>query len=173
MDSILDSAVLVLNLNYEPLNVATVKRAITMIVVGKAEIVENGRGVIRTPSTWYPCPSVVRLDYLIRRPRPRVRLARREVFRRDNYTCQYCGVKTRSLTVDHVVPRHRGGTSIWENLVSACRACNRRKGGKTLAEAGMRLLGKPYRPRPTGSYLFGTHLREHEEWHKFLRGWWD
>ena len=84
MRSILEAAVLVLNLNYEPLVVATVRRAIIMIVTGKAEIVENGRGVIRTPSTEYLCPSVIRLDYLIRRPRPRVRLARREIFRRDD-----------------------------------------------------------------------------------------
>lgn len=173
MRFILDMPVLVLNQNYEPLIVATVRRAITMIVTGKAEIVEDGRGVIRTPSTEYPCPSVIRLDYLIRRPRPRVRLGRREVFRRDDYTCQYCGIRTRSLTVDHVVPKHRGGASTWTNLASACRACNRRKGGKTLAEAHMRLLREPCEPRPTGSYLFGTHLREHQEWHKFLRGWWD
>lgn len=173
MKSILDAGVLVLNLNYEPLVVATVRRAITMIITGKAEIVENGRGVIRTPSTEYPCPSVIRLDYLITRPRPRVRLTRREIFRRDNYTCQYCGRRTKSLTVDHVVPRHRGGKSTWENLVSACRVCNRRKGGKTLKEANMTLLRKPFEPRPTGRYLFGAHAQEHQEWEKFLRGWWD
>ena len=173
VQSILDYPVLVLNLNYEPLVVATVKRAITMIVMGKAEIVENGRGFIRTPSTEYPCPSVVRLEYLIRRPRPRVRLSRREIFRRDNYTCQYCGAVTRSLTVDHVVPKHRGGTSTWKNLVSACRSCNRRKGGKTLEEAHMAPLREPVEPYPTGSYLFGAHLQEHQSWQKFIRGWWE
>ena len=171
MGSILEAAVLVLNLDYEPLIVATVRRAIIMIVTGKAEIVANGRGFIRTPTAEYLCPSVIRLDYLIRRPRPRVRLARREVFRRDNYTCQYCGIKTRSLTVDHVIPKHGGGEATWENLASACRACNRRKGGKTLAEANMTLLRKPYEPRPTSSYLFGSQAREHEEWQKFLQGW--
>lgn len=173
MGSILDYPVLVLNLNYEPLVVATVKRAITMIVMGKAEIVENGRGVIRTPSTEYVCPSVVRLECLIKRPRPRVRLSRREVFRRDGYTCQYCGAVSRHLTVDHVVPKHRGGASTWENLVSACRACNRRKGGKTLAEANMRLLSEPFEPRPTGRYLFGAHVQQHQSWQKFIGGWWE
>jgi len=132
----LNVAVLVLNQNYEPLDVCTWRRAMVMIVAGKAEIVENGRGVIRTPSTTFPLPSVVRLRYLIRRPRPRVKLNRREIFRRDDYTCQYCGKRTSNLTVDHVVPRHRGGTYSWENLVSACPQCNRRKGGKTVREVG-------------------------------------
>jgi len=173
VSSILNSGVLVLNQNYEPLSVATVKRALVMIRCGKAEIIENGRGLIHTPSRAYPCPSVIRLEYIVHRPRPRVKLSRREIFRRDNYTCQYCGVHTHNLTVDHVVPRTRGGTHTWENLVSACPACNRRKGGKTLAEAKMTLLRKPFEPRPTGSYLFGSYLKQHTEWRKFLAGWWE
>jgi 5-methylcytosine-specific restriction endonuclease McrA len=102
-----------------------------------------------------------------------VRLGRKEIFRRDEYTCQYCGIETRNLTMDHVIPRHRGGSHSWENLVSACHACNIRKGGKTLAETKMRLLREPFEPHPTGDYLFGTHLVEHSEWGKFLRGWWE
>jgi 5-methylcytosine-specific restriction endonuclease McrA len=121
----------------------------------------------------WPIPSVIRLGYMIRRPLPRVRLCRKEVFRRDNYTCQYCGRRTHSLTMDHVVPRHRGGDHVWENLISACPTCNRRKGGKTLEQARMHLLRKPFEPRPTGRYLFHAYLQQNGEWEKFLEGWWE
>jgi 5-methylcytosine-specific restriction endonuclease McrA len=167
----LDWPVLVLNLNYEPLNICTTKRAMVLLVIGKAEVVENGRGYIRTPSTTYPRPSVIRLGYMIKRPRPRVKLTRREIFRRDNYTCQYCGQETRQLTVDHVVPRHRGGKYCWENLASACPACNRQKGGKTLQGAHMSLLRRPYEPRATGDHLFGHYLKRNREWERFIAGW--
>jgi 5-methylcytosine-specific restriction endonuclease McrA len=166
-----NTAVLVLNHNYEPLNVCDVRRAVGMLVGGKAEIVENGRGELRSATRVVPFPSVIRLSYLIRRPRPRVKLTRREIFRRDGYTCQYCGVQSHSLTMDHVVPRHRGGEHSWTNLVSACPTCNRRKGGRTPEEARMHLLHVPYEPRPTVMYLFGQHLESNEAWSKFLRGW--
>lgn len=165
------AAVLVLNQNYEPLNVCDVRRAMGMLVGGKAEIIEDGRGELRTANQSFPFPSVIRLAYLIRRPRPRVRLTRREIFRRDGYTCQYCGVQTHALTMDHVIPRHRGGTHTWENLVSACPSCNRRKGGRTPEEAHMALLHVPYEPRPSNLYLFGPHLEQNESWRKFLTGW--
>ena len=165
------SPVLILNANYEPLNVCDTKRAMILIVVGKAEILENGRGYIHTPSTVFPRPSVIRLVYIVKRPRPRVKLNRIEIFRRDSHTCQYCGLKTNQLTVDHVVPRHRGGEHCWENLVSACPACNRRKGGKTLGRARMRLIRRPYEPRATSSYLFASYLERNKEWWKFIEGW--
>ena len=163
--------VLVLNQNYEPLNVCGIRRAVGMLFCGKAEIVENGRGELHSARRTIPFPSVIRLSYHIRRPRPRVKLTRREIFRRDGYTCQYCGVYSRSLTMDHVVPRHRGGEHSWENLVSACPTCNRRKGGRTPEEAHMRLLHVPYEPRPSVMYLFGQHLEANDGWHKFLKGW--
>ena len=165
---VLNSVVLVLNQNYEPLNVCNVRRAMGMLIGGKAEIVENGRGELHSTTQTYPFPSVIRLAYLIRRPRPRVRLTRREIFRRDGYTCQYCGQKSNSLTMDHVVPRHRGGLHSWENLVSACPSCNRRKGGRTPEEARMQLLHVPYEPRASNLYLFGSHLEGNEGWRKFL-----
>ncbi len=86
-----DGVVLVLNQSYEPLNVCTVRRALVMLMGGKAEILENGRGSIASASASWPVPSVIRLDYAVRRPYPRVRLCRKEIFRRDDYTCQYCG----------------------------------------------------------------------------------
>ena len=168
-----DGAVLLLNQNYEPLNVCNLRRAMVMILSGKAEILENGRGFIHSVSHAWPIPSVIRLGYMIRRPLPRVRLCRKEVFRRDNYTCQYCGRRTHSLTMDHVVPRHRGGDHVWENLISACPTCNRRKGGKTLEQARMHLLRPPFEPRPTGRYLFQAYLQQNGEWEKFLEGWWE
>ncbi|MFQ6057607.1 MAG: HNH endonuclease [Anaerolineae bacterium] len=160
-----------LNQNYEPLNVCTMRRAIVLVIVGKAEVLENGLGYIHTPTRAFPRPSVIRLVYMVHRPHPRARLTRKEVFRRDNYTCQYCGRQTKDLTLDHVVPRRRGGAHTWENLVSACRICNRRKGGKTLEEAHMRLLRRPYEPRATYAHLFRHHLQEHAHWAKFIQGW--
>ena len=168
-----DGVVLVLNQDYEPLNVCALRRAMGMILGGRAEILENGRGVIRSADRSWPVPSVIRLEYLVRRPLPRVRLCRKEIFRRDDYTCQYCGKQTHNLTMDHVIPRHRGGEHGWDNLVSACPACNRRKGGKTLEQARMQLLHVPHEPRATGKYLFQPYLDENSEWEKFLLGWWE
>ena len=167
----MNEPVLVLNRNFEPLNVCGVRRAIGLIVVGKAEILENGRGFIRTPTSVFPRPSVIRLAYMVRRPHPRVKLTKKEIFRRDDYRCQYCGQPSAHLTVDHVGPRHRGGTHSWNNLVSACPACNRRKGGKTLQEAHMSLLKQPVEPQASAFYLFGHHLKYNAEWEKFIEGW--
>lgn len=165
------TSVLVLNQNYEPLNVCNTRRALLLIHGGKAEVLEHAPGHIRTPTMAFPRPSVIRLVYLIKRPRPRVRLTRREVFLRDHYSCQYCGVKTRDLTLDHVIPRHRGGKHTWENLVSACRACNHRKGGKSLAEAHMQLRRLPFEPKASSYYLFGQYLEANDGWQKFIPEW--
>lgn len=165
------SPVLVLNQNYEPLNVCNEKRALVLVNRGKAEVLEHSRGHIRTPSHSYPRPSVIRLIYLIRRPRPKARLTRREIFLRDNYTCQYCGVRSKELTLDHVVPRHRGGKHTWENLVSACRTCNHRKGGKSVDEARMTLRRQPFQPRISASYLLSQYLQSQVEWRKFVPEW--
>lgn len=160
--------VLVLNQNFEPLNVCHIKRAVVLLLSGKAEIVVNNRGYLRTPTTEIPIPSVIRLAHQVRHPRLRVALTRRAVFRRDNFTCQYCGVQSNHLTIDHVIPRHRGGTHTWENVVSACPACNRKKGGKTLSEARMTLRRKPFEPKPTPRALFGHYLAECHEWAPYL-----
>src|SRR5512136_683451 len=119
----MNEPVLVLNRNFEPINVCNTRRAVGLLMVGKAELVENGRGPIRTAHSTYPRPSVIRLNYLIRRPRPRVKLSKREIFHRDEYRCQYCGDAHAQLTVDHVIPRRAGGAHSWENLVAACPAC--------------------------------------------------
>lgn len=163
--------VLVLNANFEPLNVCTTKRAIGLIFAGKAEMIENGRGYIRTVRQDYPRPSVIRIGYMVKRPRPRVRLSKREVFRRDNYTCQYCGSSHGRLTLDHVVPRHLGGRHRWENLVTACARCNLRKGGRSLDQVPMTLDQAPNEPRADAVYLFGNHLDDNDSWRQYLEGW--
>lgn len=165
------SPVLVLNQNYEPLNVCNARRALVLVNGGKAEVLEHGEGELRTMTISYRRPSVIRLVYLIKRPRPRVRLTRREIFLRDHFVCQYCGLKTKDLTIDHLVPRHRGGRHTWDNLVSACRACNHRKGGKTPDEARMALRKHPAEPKATSYYLFGQYLDIYVEWGKFIPEW--
>lgn len=166
-----NSSVLVLNQNYEPLNVCNARRAFVLLDRGKAEILEHGRGALHTPSLVFPLPSVIRLVYMIKRPRPRVKLTRREVFFRDRYTCQYCGRETRELTLDHVIPRNRGGEHVWENVVSACKACNHRKAGRTPTEAKMSLLRLPQRPRFTSYYVLYPYLQTQDEWLKFVPEW--
>ena len=167
----MNEPVLLLNANFEPLNVCTTRRAVGLLLYGKAEMLLNGRGHIRTVRTLYPRPSVIRLGYMVKRPYPRVRLSKREVFRRDDHTCQYCGARASRLTLDHVVPRHRGGEHGWTNLVTACSACNLKKGGRTLKEARMRLLRLPVEPQASAAYLFGSHLPQNEDWSQFLEGW--
>lgn len=142
-----------------------------LLTMRKAEIILNGRGVIRTPSTSLLRPSVIRLSYMVHRPRPRVKFTKREILRRDAYTCQYCGQRSPRLTIDHVKPRRLGGVHGWDNVVAACPACNHRKGGRTLADAHMRLLHRPREPQPTATYFFGSYLHENHEWRSFIRGW--
>ena len=161
--------VLVLNQNFEPLNVCNLRRAVVLVVCGKAEVLVQNHRLIHTVSWALECPSVIRLQALVHRAMPQVRLTRREVFRRDSYVCQYCGQHTSHPTLDHVVPRHRGGQHTWENLVTACTRCNHRKGGRPLEEVGMRLLRLPIRPRTSPYYfLEGWLQRSPEEWWPFL-----
>jgi 5-methylcytosine-specific restriction endonuclease McrA len=168
---VVDSKVLVLNQNYEPLNVCRARRAVVMIWGGKAEVLENNSDIMHSPSIYIRVPSVIRLMYLIRRPRLHRRLSRREVFIRDSHTCQYCGMETRDLTIDHVIPRYLGGEHTWENLVSACKSCNQKKAGRRPEKAGMKLGIKPYAPPPgPHSVMFQRH-DNHPEWQKYLENW--
>lgn len=163
--------VLVLNANFEPINVCNTRRAIGLILMNKASLVMNGRGEIQTISKSFPSPSIIRLDRMVHRPRQTVRLTKREVFRRDNFTCQYCGQRPLRLTVDHIIPRHRGGQHSWDNLVTACPSCNLRKGGRTLEIVGMRLLRLPSEPPASAYYIFGRYLENNQEWTPFIQGW--
>ncbi len=161
------SPVLVLNQNYQPLNICNARRAISLLGRGKAELLENGRGSIRSISQTFPIPSVIRLIYMVKRPLMRRRLSRKAIFYRDGFSCQYCGKATKDLTLDHIVPRSKHGPHVWENVVSACIPCNHRKAGLAPAEANMRLLKEPTAPRPNPYYLF-HHRNILDEWRPFM-----
>ena len=163
--------VLVLNQNYEPLNISRVRRAIVLLLRGKAEALENGLGVIHTASCPLPIPSVIRILYMVQRPPLEMKLTRIEVLRRDQFACQYCGKETRELTLDHVIPRHKGGKHIWENVVSACTQCNSHKAGRTPQEARMRLIRQPFTPRVSGYYIPYEYRQRHADWQRFLPLW--
>lgn len=167
----MENAVLVLNANYEPIHVCDLKRAVGLMITEKADLVLNGRGILHTTTSTYPIPSVIRLQKMVHAPHPQVPLIRREIFRRDNFTCQYCGKTTPILTIDHVNPRHLGGRHEWGNVVAACPMCNHRKGGRTLEESGMRLLHLPKLPSNSASYVFARQLSANLEWDPFLSGW--
>ena len=163
----INSRVLVLNQNYQPLNICDARRALALLARGNAELLIDGLGTIRTISRTFAIPSVIRLIYMVKRPLMQRRLSRQAVFFRDGYTCQYCGKATKQLTLEHVVPRSRDGPHVWENIVSACMACNHRKAGRTPSEAKMRLLSKPSAPRPNPYYLF-QHRKIRTEWRQFI-----
>jgi len=161
-------SVLVLNQNYEPLNICRVRRAIVLVYEGKAEMLEDGTGFIHSINRELPLPSVIRLSYIVKRPRPKRRLTRLEIFNRDRYTCQYCGKVTQQLTLDHVIPRYRGGEQTWENMVSACIPCNRHKAGQTPKEAGMILMNCPCPPRDHLPFYIPLYLKTQTQWQKYL-----
>jgi 5-methylcytosine-specific restriction endonuclease McrA len=167
----MNEPVLVLNANFQPINVTSTFRAINMVLAERAILVMNGRGFIHSVSQRFPLPSVIRLTHMIKRPRPFVKLTRKEIFRRDNFTCQYCGRKKSTLTVDHVIPRRLGGQTDWDNVVAACPRCNHLKGGMTPKKSGMYPMKQPKRPPNSATYLFGKHLNQNQEWEDFLVGW--
>ncbi|MGQ7719312.1 HNH endonuclease [Melioribacter sp. OK-1-Me] len=136
-----------MNQSYEPLTICNVKKAIILLLMGKAELVaKNSARQIRTVSKSYPWPSVIKLKDYIRVPYKKIILTRKNILKRDGHRCAYCGRGDLPLTVDHVIPKSRGGTDTWENLVAACLPCNNRKGDRTPEEAGLKLRIKPYTP---------------------------
>lgn len=170
-NGVLHEPVLILNVTYEPMHVCSTKRALALVLSGKAEIVVNGRGTVHSATSEFDIPSVIKLSYMVRRPRPRIALSKREILRRDDYTCQYCGRKMRTLTLDHVIPRRVGGAHTWENLVAACPSCNRRKGGYLPLEANMIPRRPPFEPSSSAAYRFGGHIEQRQEWAQFIEGW--
>ncbi|MBS1717783.1 MAG: HNH endonuclease [Armatimonadetes bacterium] len=162
--------VLILNNNYEPLNVCSIRRAMALILLGKAEPILESDELLRTCSGPRTAPSILKMRYLVRRPMPELRLSRHSILARDNYTCQYCGVKGKDLTIDHVVPRWTGGPHTWDNLVASCRRCNLKKGDKTPQQAHMKLNRKPKRPHyiPYLSLPLYLKAQNREEWRMYL-----
>jgi 5-methylcytosine-specific restriction endonuclease McrA len=141
--------VLVLNATYEPINVCTVRRAVVLLLKDKAEVIERASWELHSERATMSRPMVIRLVSYVRIPRDthQRKITRRAVFARDGWTCQYCGSRS-SLTVDHVIPRSKGGTSDWENIVASCAPCNRRKGDMTPIQANMHPAREPRPPHP-------------------------
>ncbi len=164
------SGVLVLNASYEPLHVISIRRAVVLLLKEKAEIVEATERTLRAAEREYPVPLVIRLVTFVRIPhRLSMPLNRRTLFARDEYTCQYCGRQPgrARLTMDHVVPRSRGGMLTWENIVAACSTCNQRKGSRLPHECGMEPRRKPFRPRYMAVAFLGE-AQGYEAWSKYI-----
>lgn len=144
---LLSSKVLVLNSSYEPLSICDAQKAVLLLFCGKAvPVADHPEKVVCTVSRRFPLPSIVRLNVFVRVPFKRIMLNRKNLLRRDAFRCQYCGRGDLPLTVDHMLPRSRGGEDSWENLITACHRCNTKKGNRTPAEAGMIPLSRPVRP---------------------------
>jgi 5-methylcytosine-specific restriction endonuclease McrA len=166
----MSSSVLVLNATYEPLNVVSLRRAIVLLLKDKAEVVESTERYIRARGLSLPEPQVIRLVYYVRVPYAlNVPLSRRAIMLRDDYTCQYCGALLThdEATVDHVLPKSRGGVTAWDNVVCACQGCNARKGSRTLAEAKMVLLQPPSRPTYLALVLL-VEAHDNHGWEKYI-----
>jgi 5-methylcytosine-specific restriction endonuclease McrA len=160
--------VLVLNTTYEPLNVCSVRRALVLVLKDKAEVVEQSGSTFRSERCVLDLPNVIRLRSYVALPRrsPGGRISRRAVFARDRHRCQYCGSE-RHLTVDHVVPRSKGGTDTWDNLVTSCAPCNRKKGDRPAHVAGLSLARKPRPPEPA-AFVYMHVDKIHESWRPYL-----
>jgi len=148
---------LVLNASYEPLSIVPSRRAICLVIADKADLIEADGDVVRSERLTMSSPAVIRLRYMVRAPRRRIAsVSRRAVFARDDYRCQYCGDHADSI--DHVVPRSRGGRDVWDNLAAACRPCNSKKRDRTPDEAGMCLIRPCRAPRATAWIVVGGSL---------------
>ncbi len=164
------SKVLVLNATYEPISFVTLKRAVILLLKEKAEVIEAlVERQLRAERSSLPYPVVIRLVSYV--PVPRffnLPLSRRSLLSRDNYTCQYCGTTEHPLTIDHVIPRSRGGKTEWTNVVAACVSCNRKKGNKMPADAHMIPRTKPAKPGYIAVVLLGQ-AKGNETWQRYIR----
>ncbi len=168
---VMHTPVLVLNATYEPIHITAVKRAIVLVLKGVARTEETNHAVVHAPSVSLPVPSVIRLLEYRRIPMQTRALSRKNILLRDRNTCQFCGTvfPAGELTLDHVLPRSRGGSTSWDNLVASCHRCNNIKGDRTPEEAGLKLVR---RPRPynlhTNRHLMRLLGRAEERWRKYL-----
>jgi 5-methylcytosine-specific restriction endonuclease McrA len=163
--------VLLLNITYEPLKIIGWKKAITLLTLGKVEVIEEYGREVHSVTFTIKLPAVVRLLQMVRRPKNPVRFSRQNIYARDRYHCQYCGDKFASeeLTYDHVTPKSRGGRTQWENIVTCCVNCNRQKGGRTPSEASMRLIKNPMRPTWVPSIRITIEVNKiPESWRDYL-----
>jgi 5-methylcytosine-specific restriction endonuclease McrA len=143
----LSGKVLILNQSYEPVGICSPKKALVLLILSKAEMVaERKNRVVRTVNKTFPFPSVIKLNSYVRVPFKKVELSRKNILRRDGHQCQYCGKTGQDMTIDHIIPKSKGGQETWENLVTACNRCNNRKGNTTPEDAGLVLISKPRKP---------------------------
>jgi len=169
--SLMQAPVLVLNATFEPINVTAVRRALVLMLKGVAQAEETNHSEVHSTSKAIQVPSVIRLVSYRHIPQQSRALSRKNILLRDRNTCQFCGnlFPAAELTLDHVMPRARGGRSSWENLVASCYACNNRKGDRTPEEAGLKLQR---RPRPftlhTSRQLMRLIGHRDEKWRKYL-----
>ena len=162
----MNNRVLVLNQDDSPLMVCSVQRAFILVYLNKSEMVRTANGhKLHTIKHSFPMPSVIRLNRYVTAPYKGVALTRQNVFKRDNFECQYCGTR-RELTLDHVMPSSRGGQHGWTNLVTACKRCNARKGDYTPEEADMPLKRRPH--KPSYALFLRDNNSPHNEWDDFL-----
>ena len=163
------SKVLVLNASYEPLNITSWRRAVVLLLKDKAESLENNGHVVHRD---FALPTVIRLRQYIKIPYREIPITRKNILERDRHSCQYCSKRGEQLTLDHIVPKSRGGADSWENLVTACMRCNVRKGNRTPREAEMELLSQPRKPHSSLYFELIKHTRNNanNEWKKYVIG---
>ncbi len=164
----LKEKVLLLNQNFEPLTITGAKRAICLLYLRKAELVASYEGIkIRSVTSSLPLPSVLRLFRYVKVNRREIPLTKRNIFRRDNYRCQYCGRVNVPLTTDHIIPKSLGGRETWENLVTACTDCNTKKGAKTYKDFSLKLIRRPKKPN-IFTFLLNAISEVPAEWKPYL-----
>jgi len=162
--------VLVLNHDYQPLNITSARRAVVLVFLQKAHSVEWDSAQLRSEHLLIEVPTVVRLNYFVRRPVPQLKPTRKAIFARDEHTCQYCGATGVSLTIDHVRPREQGGGDDWDNLVCCCVRCNNVKANRSPARAGLNLRRVPQRPKLMPYISFTKFMRacRNPQWREYL-----
>jgi 5-methylcytosine-specific restriction endonuclease McrA len=163
--------VLVLSQGMEPVTVVSWQRALTLFFSGKVEILSEYDGFVRSTSIVIKIPAVVRLVNFFKRSRKPVKFSRINVHGRDDYRCQYCGIKktTNELTYDHVIPKAQGGKTSWQNICSCCHSCNTKKGCRTPAQAGMKLRKQPIQPSATPTLILEVSRESvPDAWRDFL-----
>ena len=162
-------SILVLNNDYTPINVTGIKRAFNLIYLGKAEVINHNDFFIRTEKRTFNCPTIIRLLRYVTVPFRKVSLSRDGVYKRDGYQCLYCGEDNRKeLTLDHVIPKSKGGKNTWENLVTCCKSCNVKKDNKSLEGVGFTLSHKPYKPTYI-QFIKNINVNSKEDWIPYLR----
>lgn len=159
-------SVLLLNASYDPLRIISLKRAVILVMQDKAEILEESDAMVRSEKLSFQAPSVIKLKYYVQIPyRAKLPLNNRNVLVRDKFECAYCDIR-KATTVDHIIPRSRGGEHRWENVVAACSKCNAKKADKLLSEIGWETKWQPYMPSGTRWLVLG--MRPKEDWMPYL-----